>query len=67
MPLVSVVGFDGVAGTASSAPPLTTMEQPYKLIAERAVAAILDDAMPEGREVLPLTLVVRASTGPAPL
>jgi hypothetical protein len=43
------------------------MEQPYKLIAERAVAAILDDAMPEGREVLPLTLVVRASTGPAPL
>ncbi|EYD76122.1 transcriptional regulator [Rubellimicrobium mesophilum DSM 19309] len=63
---VSVVGFDGVPEAASSTPPLTTMEQPYRRIAERSVAAILDDAMPEGREVLPLDLVLRASTGPAP-
>jgi DNA-binding LacI/PurR family transcriptional regulator len=63
---VSVIGFDGVPEAAVSDPPLTTMEQPYGEIAERAVAAILDDAMPDGREMLPLRLVVRESTGPAP-
>lgn len=63
---VSVLGFDGVPGAAVSVPPLTTLEQPYRRIAERGVAAILDDAVPEGREVLPLRLVVRGSTGPAP-
>ena len=63
---VSVVGFDGVPGAANSSPPLTTMEQPYRLIAERAVAAILDDVVPEGREMLQVSLVVRGSTGPAP-
>jgi DNA-binding LacI/PurR family transcriptional regulator len=64
---VSVIGFDGVPEAAVSDPPLTTMEQPYGEIAERAVAAILDDAMPDGREMLPLRLVVRESTGPAPV
>ncbi len=63
---VSVVGFDGVLEAGRSALPLTTMEQPFRLIAERAVAAILDDAMPEGQELQLLQLVVRASTGPAP-
>ena len=62
---VSVVGFDGVPEAAVSHPPLTTVEQPFRRIAERSVSAILDDAMPEGREVLPLRLVVRGSTGPA--
>jgi DNA-binding LacI/PurR family transcriptional regulator len=64
---VSVVGFDGVPEAAVSVPPLTTMEQPYRQIAERAVSAILDDDLPDGREVLPLRLVVRESTGPAPM
>jgi DNA-binding LacI/PurR family transcriptional regulator len=63
---VSVIGFDGVLEAARSALPLTTMEQPFRRIAERAVAAILDDEIPHGREVLPLTLVARGSTGPAP-
>lgn len=63
---VSVVGFDGVPEAAVSVPPLTTMEQPYKAIAELAVAAILDDAVPNGHEVLPLKLMVRGSTGLAP-
>jgi DNA-binding LacI/PurR family transcriptional regulator len=63
---VSVVGFDGVPEAATSTPPLTTVEQPYRRIAELAVAAILDDEMPQGLEVLPLELVVRGSTGPAP-
>jgi DNA-binding LacI/PurR family transcriptional regulator len=64
---VSVVGFDGVPEAATSTPPLTTMEQPFRLIAERAVAAILDGEVPDGREVLPPVLVVRGSTGPAPV
>lgn len=63
---VSVVGFDGVPESETATPPLTTVRQPYRRIAERAVAAILDDALPMGREVLPLSLLVRESTGPAP-
>ena len=63
---VSVVGFDGVPEAALSSPALTTVEQPFRQIAERSVAAILDDDLPQGREVLPLTLVVRESTGPGP-
>jgi DNA-binding LacI/PurR family transcriptional regulator len=64
---VSVVGFDGIPEAAISVPPLTTMEQPYRQIAERAVSAILDGDLPEKREVLPLELVVRESAGPAPM
>lgn len=63
---VSVVGFDGAPEFALSRPPLTNVEQPYRRIAGRSVAVILDDAMPSGCEVLPLTLVVRGSTDPAP-
>lgn len=63
---VSVLGFDDVPEAEVSIPPLTTVAQPYRRIAERSVAAILDDEMPDGREVLPLSLVVRKSTGPAP-
>ena len=60
---VSVIGFDGVLEAARSPLPLTTMEQPFREIAERSVAAILDDALPHGREVLPLRLVVRGEHG----
>lgn len=63
---VSVVGFDGVPEGAESLPALTTVEQPMAEIARRAVAAILDDAIPDGRDELALSLVVRGSTGPAP-
>ena len=63
---VSVVGFDGIPEAEAATPALTTLAQPYRQIAERSVAAILDDAMPAGREVLPVTLLVRESTGPAP-
>ncbi|EYD74434.1 transcriptional regulator [Rubellimicrobium mesophilum DSM 19309] len=61
---ISVVGFDGVPEAAESIPPLTTVEQPYRRIAERSVSAILDDDLPAGREILPLTLVVRGTTAP---
>lgn len=63
---VSLVGFDGVPEAETSRPPLTTVEQPFRRIAERSVAAILDDVMPMGREILPLNLVVRGSTAPPP-
>jgi DNA-binding LacI/PurR family transcriptional regulator len=63
---VSVVGFDDVPEAETASPPLTTVAQPYRRIAERSVAAILDGEMPEGREVLPLDLVIRQSSGPAP-
>jgi DNA-binding LacI/PurR family transcriptional regulator len=61
---VSVVGFDDVPEAEVSSPPLTSVAQPYRQIAERSVAAILDGEMPDGREILPLSLVVRQSTGP---
>jgi DNA-binding LacI/PurR family transcriptional regulator len=61
---VSVIGFDGAPEAEAARPPLTTVEQPYRLIAERGVAALLDDDMPMGDEVLPVSLVVRESTGP---
>ncbi|WP_218014129.1 substrate-binding domain-containing protein [Rubellimicrobium roseum] len=64
---VSVIGFDGVLEAARSPLPLTTMEQPFREIAERAVTAILEGALPNGRELLPLKLVVRGSTEPAPV
>jgi DNA-binding LacI/PurR family transcriptional regulator len=63
---VSVVGFDDVQEAALASPALTTVAQPYRRIAERAVEAILDGRMPAGREVLPLALVIRGSTGPVP-
>ena len=58
---VSIVGFDGVPESAQSTPPLTTVEQPFRQIAERSVAAILDDAMPAGREILPQPSTSRAT------
>lgn len=63
---VSVVGFDGVPEGAESLPGLTTVQQPMEEIARRAVAALLDDEVPDGREVLALDLVVRGSTAPPP-
>jgi DNA-binding LacI/PurR family transcriptional regulator len=61
---VSVLGFDGTPGAAVARPGLTTVAQPFARIAERAVTAILEDRMPTQREILPLSLIVRGSTGP---
>ena len=63
---VSVVGFDGIPEGAESTPTLTTVQQPFAEVAERAVSSILDGAVIDGWPVLPLPLVVRDSTGPAP-
>ncbi len=57
---VSVVGFDGVPEAAVAR--LTTVEQPIAEIGRRAVRAILENDGKVRREILPVQLVVRATT-----
>ena len=66
---LSIVGFDDIPEAASAAPPLTTMAQPLHDLGARALTMLIQ--LLEGKEVvshveLPATLIVRASTGPAP-
>jgi DNA-binding LacI/PurR family transcriptional regulator len=63
---VSVVGFDGVPESATSNPPLTTVQQPIAEIGRRAVRVILDHSGEVWREKLAVELVVRDSTAPPP-
>ncbi len=71
---VSVVGFDDVDDAANYRPPLTTVCQHFDRLGVQAVAALLDDVDGGGdgagpatrRTVMPASLIVRASTGPAP-
>lgn len=72
---VSVVGFDDSPMAAVTVPPLTTVRQDLTRKAEAAVD-LLYQALDEGvqvasrkprRVVLPTELVLRASTGPAPV
>ncbi|QMV02342.1 LacI family DNA-binding transcriptional regulator [Devosia sp. D6-9] len=63
---VSVIGFDGVPEGAMSNPPLTTIAQPLAEIGRKAVDMILGAAPPAGTERMPVRLLVRSSTGPAP-
>ncbi|MFS8048279.1 LacI family DNA-binding transcriptional regulator [Rhizobium sp. BR 314] len=59
---VSVIGFDGVPEGGMVEPGLTTMAQPFAEIAQRAVRAVLEDAVPAEGEMIDVTLVVRGST-----
>ena len=68
---LSVVGFDGIEASTWSLPPLTTIEQPIRDIAETAVDA-LQTLIREPEAALPNyvfrpRLRVRASTGPPPV
>jgi LacI family transcriptional regulator len=73
---VSLVGFDDVAFAAYVEPPLTTLRQESAEMGRWAVATLtarIKAAHGEGhapipgeRRVIPVQLVVRASTGPAP-
>ena len=63
---VSIIGFDGVPEAALTEPPLTTVEQPIAEIGRRAVERILSGDASVKRETLPVTLVVRSSTGRPP-
>ncbi|MGO4382292.1 LacI family DNA-binding transcriptional regulator [Pseudoduganella sp. RAF53_2] len=67
---ISVIGFDDIPTSSYVFPTLTTMRQPFKDMAVRAVSEVV--ALIEGREpaaariAFPVELVVRNSTGPAP-
>jgi DNA-binding LacI/PurR family transcriptional regulator len=66
----SVVGFDDLELAAYLGPPLTTVRQPRRQMGERAMQMLLalieEQASPQA-EILPTELVVRRTTGPAPL
>jgi LacI family transcriptional regulator len=68
---LSVAGFDDIDAAADSAPGLTTLrvdKQAMGLHAIRYVFRLMEPPLePEGRHDLPVELVVRGSTGPAPL
>jgi DNA-binding LacI/PurR family transcriptional regulator len=64
---VSVVGFDGVPEGAACEPPLTTVVQPIAEMGRLAVKAILENDGAPCRQLLPVDLVVRASSGPSPI
>ena len=60
---LSVVGFDGAPDAGSADPPLTTVAQPT-IEKGRIAARLLFEGGPPRHEVLPVELIVRASTGP---
>ena len=73
---ISVVGFDDVPAATQVSPALTTVAVPLRILGRIAVDTLLDrptrDGSPGSAAVPPthrtaVSLVVRASTGPAPL
>ena len=60
---LSVVGFDDVAGAARSEPPLTTVHH-SAFENGRLAARLLLDGGPPQHVVMPVKLIVRASTAP---
>jgi LacI family transcriptional regulator len=62
---LSVVGFDDVFPAQYLSPELTTVHQPFRLIARKAIEMILDHRsgqLEERTAILPTRLVVRGST-----
>jgi LacI family transcriptional regulator, repressor for deo operon, udp, cdd, tsx, nupC, and nupG len=65
---VSVTGFDDLALATALEPELTTVRLPAERVGERgmsALLAVLDGRAPESGD-LPVELVIRGSSGPAP-
>lgn len=64
---ISVVGFDDVADSGQYRPALTTVRQDFDELAERAVARLvraIEAGEAGGRDLVPTSLIVRASTAP---
>lgn len=66
---LSIVGFDDIALTEITEPPLTTVRQPIEELARHAVRQLLDriqgaSTEPAGHKMVPPELVVRSSTAP---
>lgn len=68
---LSVIGYDDLPSAAFTTPPLTTIHQPVEGIGKAAAALIIKRIEHKGagpiRRVLPVALMIRASTGPPPL
>ena len=76
---ISVVGYDDIELAAYVDPPLTTIRQSTDEMARRAVADLFErlgrghapaaadpDSAPGGTTLVPVELIVRGSSGPAP-
>lgn len=66
---VSVIGFDDVDISRFIEPPLTTVRQDRMIMSQNAVQKLIkmiEDGEPPSPLVVPMRLVVRSSTGPAP-
>jgi LacI family transcriptional regulator len=67
---LSVAGCDDISLARQLCPTLTTIRQPLSSMAERAALVLIgygnDEAPLQGAEVVPATIEVRESTGPAP-
>ena len=68
---VSVVGFDGIALSEFSSPPLTTVKQDFHRVGRELVQLVLDqlrskERRPQVRVVVPTELIVRGTTAPPP-
>ena len=66
---VSVVGFDDVELAQYVTPPLTTIHQPKLRLGQLAMEMLLSlmEKQPVVDQLVPVDLVVRCSTAPAPL
>jgi len=67
---VSVAGFDDITLARQVFPNLTTIRQPLSAMAERAATLLIEgkgnDNANGGTEIVPSSLKIRESTGPAP-
>lgn len=67
---VSVTGCDDISLARQLCPTLTTIRQPLAKMAERAALLLIGTAQkgepPRATEIVPATLQIRESTGPAP-
>lgn len=65
---ISVTGFDDLALATAVEPELTTVRLPAEQVGERGMTALLAvlEGLPEEHRDLPVELVVRGSTAPAP-
>lgn len=60
---VAIVSFDGTAESAYSWPPLTSIRQPFELMADCAVDMITGKRREPGHHEFPMEMVVRSSCG----
>jgi LacI family transcriptional regulator len=67
---LSIAGCDDISLARQLCPTLTTIRQPLSSMAERAAQVLIDNAHDElplrGAELVPATIEIRESTGPAP-